>query len=66
MIFKLKKGQWVLTKIWDESRETFEKNNNSQKIWKKARLLRNSLIVFIGNCLSYLLTKIDTTWSEFL
>lgn len=56
----------MLTKIWDESRTAFENNKNSILVWKKARLLRNSLIMFVGNCLSYMLTKIDVIWSEFL
>lgn len=65
LIFKLKKGQLVLTKIWDEDRETQKGDLLKQKVLKRTKILRNSLIAFLNHCLAYLLNKIEVIWCEY-
>lgn len=58
LIFKLKKGQLVLTKIWNDDRENHKTDTLKQRILKRSKLLRNSLISFLNHCVAYLLNRI--------
>lgn len=64
-IFKIKKSQLVLTKLWNLDRELIKSDKSRAKVIKKGKVLRNSLNNFLNSCASFVLNKIDVIWHEY-
>jgi hypothetical protein len=58
-IFRLKLGLSVLTKIWSDDQQIVKGDKNKQKVLVRAKVLRNSLTMFLNHCLCYLVVKIE-------
>ena len=63
-IFRLKKGQYMLTKIWDEDRDRKVKKNRGV-IMSRAIAFRNALHAFFNSCLAHIFTNIEIIWGEY-
>lgn len=64
-IFRLKKGQIILDKIWEEDRNRKVKKGRGV-IMSRAIAFRNGLKAFLNNCLNYIFTNLDVIWMEYM